>query len=226
MSKKPEINNITLPVYKVLKGEIDKKPTFYEADNIVSMSSDTISKLKPGDVVLKKDATGYHSYIVSYKKDGTGICLTYCDASVVETVSYDYVDGSWVYNSTDVTHLGRVTPQEVIDALVGQNISPANISATEKITGGEIIEIMNGYSFVVPNNLPSEISYNYVSACKNGNKLTLILSGVIQTGESASLGNIYLGKFNIPSSVGVKLYGESITGLTGVLDIKSFHHII
>ena len=31
--------------------------------------------------------------------------LTYVDASVVETVSYDYTDGAWVYNSTDSTPL-------------------------------------------------------------------------------------------------------------------------
>ena len=39
--------------------------------------------------------------MVSYKKDDTGMCLTYADASVVETQSYDYTEGHWVYNSED-----------------------------------------------------------------------------------------------------------------------------
>ena len=32
---------------------------------------------------------------------GEGICLTYVAAGLVETVSYDFTDDGWVYNSTD-----------------------------------------------------------------------------------------------------------------------------
>jgi hypothetical protein len=46
-----------------------------------------------------------HLYNVSYKGEGVGegICMTYVDASVVETVSYDYTADGWAYNSTDTT---------------------------------------------------------------------------------------------------------------------------
>ena len=40
--------------------------------------------------------------MVSYKEHHVGICLTYSAAGYLETVSYDYTDGHWVYNSTDV----------------------------------------------------------------------------------------------------------------------------
>ena len=73
--------------------------------NIKSISDDILNSLKAGDIVLKEDSTGKHAYVVSFKKDGTGICLTYTDASCVETVSYDYTGGHWVYNSTDITLL-------------------------------------------------------------------------------------------------------------------------
>ena len=61
--------------------------------------------LEAGDVVVKTTDGEKHSYRVSYKKDKTGLCLTYSDASVVETVSYDYTGGHWVYNSTDTTSI-------------------------------------------------------------------------------------------------------------------------
>jgi len=54
-----------------------------------------IVKTKEGDHILS------HAYICTYKEDKAGICLSYFDASGIETVSYDYTDGAWVYNSTD-----------------------------------------------------------------------------------------------------------------------------
>lgn len=75
--------------------------------NMTELSDDQINSLNCGDVVLKEDESGKHAYLVSYKKDGVGICITYTDASVVETVSYDYTEGHWVYNSTDVTPIAQ-----------------------------------------------------------------------------------------------------------------------
>ena len=82
-------------------------PAYYETTNIASLSDTFINKLKSGDVVVKKTGNQRHSYRVSYKEKNQGICLTYTDAATAETVSYDYVDGHWVYNSTDVTNLGE-----------------------------------------------------------------------------------------------------------------------
>ena len=102
-----DINNITEPVYKRLKKDIEGKPQVVDVDNVNDLSDDVLNNLKAGDVIRKKTGNQYHSYRVSYKEDGQGICLTYCDASLVETVSYDYVDGHWVYNSTDSTDIGN-----------------------------------------------------------------------------------------------------------------------
>lgn len=76
-----------------------------ETTNIRNLSDEQIDSLKCGDLVAKVDNTGKHIYLVTYKKDGVGICLTYIDASVVETVSYDYTGSHWVYNSMDVTSI-------------------------------------------------------------------------------------------------------------------------
>lgn len=78
-----------------------------EVKNINAMTDYEINKLECGDIVAKNTNGQYHCYTVSYKQNGVGICLTYTDASVVETVSYDYTEGHWVYNSTDVTPIAE-----------------------------------------------------------------------------------------------------------------------
>jgi len=87
--------------------------TTIEVSNITNIASDVLDELKAGDTVLKQTGNMVHAYNVSYKENGQGICLTYADASVVETVSYDYVGSEWVYNSTDVTPLNGVNVVEL-----------------------------------------------------------------------------------------------------------------
>lgn len=74
--------------------------------SIKELSSEQIENLKCGDIVVKSDSSGKHPYIVTFR-NSTGICLTYVDASVVETQSYDKVGNSWQYNSEDKTELGN-----------------------------------------------------------------------------------------------------------------------
>lgn len=76
-----------------------------ETTDITALTNAQCTKLKAGDVVLKKTGNAIHAYRVSYKEYQVGMCLTYTDASTSETVSYDYTDGHWVYNSTDITNL-------------------------------------------------------------------------------------------------------------------------
>lgn len=90
---------------RIIEGKLSDIASL-EVGDVKSLTSEQINSLNCGDIVAKKDESGKHAYIVSYKKDGTGICLTYTDASCVETVSYDLVEGEWVYNSTDITPLG------------------------------------------------------------------------------------------------------------------------
>lgn len=74
-----------------------------ECSDVKALSNSQIDLLRCGDYLVKKDESGEHAYKVSFKKEGVGICLTYCDGSgYIETVSYDFTNGDWVYNSTDV----------------------------------------------------------------------------------------------------------------------------
>jgi len=71
--------------------------------DITALTDDQLNCLKAGDIVLKRTGAQKHTYVVSYKGDGVGegICLTYTAAGLVETVSYDFTEDGWDYNSTD-----------------------------------------------------------------------------------------------------------------------------
>lgn len=74
------------------------------AVDITDLTDEQLDALNVGDKVAKKTGTAEHLYTVTYKDaENGGICLTYMDASVVETVSYDHTESGWAYNSTDVT---------------------------------------------------------------------------------------------------------------------------
>ena len=76
-----------------------------EVNNITTLTTAQLNALNCGDVVIKNENGNKHAYVVSYKENNVGICLTYADAENVETVSYDYTNNEWVYNSTDITHI-------------------------------------------------------------------------------------------------------------------------
>ena len=78
-----------------------------EVEDITELTGEQLDALECGSKVVKVTGVQKHLYWVSYKGDGVGqgLCLTYADASVVETVSYDFTDDGWVYNSTDTTDI-------------------------------------------------------------------------------------------------------------------------
>lgn len=132
--------------------------------DIKDIDSDIIDKLQCGDIVLKHDSSGDHAYIVSYR-GATGICLTYTDASVIETQSYDLIDDKWVYNSEDKTLLpinGKLDEDIVVktliqtqpnfeldlsDVLVIENAAPVN-SYCKFIQYGNVLYLVVSSRFV------------------------------------------------------------------------------
>lgn len=80
-----------------------------EVTDITAMTAAQLDALNCGDKVVKVTGAAKHAYIVYYKGDGAGqgLCLTYTDASTVETVSYDRTESGWAYNSTDKTNIGQ-----------------------------------------------------------------------------------------------------------------------
>ena len=77
----------------------------YHVNDIKNINDKILDKLECGDIVVKITKSGnrtmHHCYQVSYYEHKHGCCLTYTAAGLVETQSYDYIDGHWVYNSED-----------------------------------------------------------------------------------------------------------------------------
>lgn len=78
-----------------------------ETTDITKLTNEQLDMLEVGSKVVKVTGTDKHLYQVTYKATiGGGICLSYFDASVVETVSYDRTPEGWVLNGIDKTPLG------------------------------------------------------------------------------------------------------------------------
>ena len=74
----------------------------------------------------------------------------------------------------------------------------------EKITGDEIVEKMSGYNASVGTTTNFTIEKVYIGACKNGNKLTLVVAMNVTKTDTGN--DFDLATITIPSSVGAKLY--------------------
>lgn len=104
---------------------------------------------------------------------------------------------------------------------VSGNTTASNISAnlvdSTKVTGDEIVEKMTGYSAgLVDGQNGFIINPSYVSACKNGNKITFVFAGTITITDENYDALMYLCGFTIPSSVGSKLYPQTFGNITAL----------
>lgn len=85
-----------------------------------------------------------------------------------------------------------------------------------------VIEDMTGYTFtrLGSNAQFNKAELNYVGIVKNGNKLTLAVSGVVNfTAQFFSDGGGNLGSFYFPASVMSKLYTTTIAGVDSILSV-------
>ena len=126
-----------------------------------------------------------------------------------------------MYSENQIAEIVKKYPQAVVKALEGQDINVegitskgiantgnianiGDIATTGKISGGEIVELMSGYSFVAPSQT-EELSLIYASAVKNGNKLTLVVFGSYTRRTEDPKVNPTLGEFVIPGEVASKI---------------------
>ena len=115
-----------------------------EVTNIKQLSDEECNGLKVGDIVAKKTGEQYHCYIVTFKQDKGGLCLSYFDASVIETQSYDYTEGHWVYNSEDKTEFSSIGRLPEVTALDNEKVLEVINGAWGK--GGKKANVINAPS--------------------------------------------------------------------------------
>ena len=152
-----EIKGLSEEDIKLLKENMSSV-SYLIVSNITGLTDEQINSLNCGDIVLKKDSSGLHAYIVSYKKSEVGICLTYTDASMVETQSYDYTGGHWVYNSEDKMPLVNVegassgTIQDVLGLNSSGKLVKGSISGGTKLYLHKLDLGDNSWVFLISNN--------------------------------------------------------------------------
>lgn len=137
-------------------------------NNIKTLTNDQIAVLSSGDEVIKQTGNQKHTYIVSYKEDGQGMCLTYTDASVVETVSYDLINGVWTYNSTDSTSItGGGGGGTTYEAGTGIDITGSTISVDTSVISTKIYT--HKMRLTMLDNCDESMSYDF---CVNTSRAT------------------------------------------------------
>ena len=93
-------------------------------------------------------------------------------------------------------------------------IFSGNVNIDGNFTANSIIEKMNNYTFTKSASTSDfELSYNYASVCKNGNKITFAIFGNLKRLSEVILSSVSLGIFNIPSTIGEKLYPIQLSGI-------------
>lgn len=104
--------------------------------------------------------------------------------------------------------------------VTGNTTVGGNLSASGKISGGEIVEDMSGYSFTKTQDSDYyQFDYIYAGVVKNGNKLTLTVAVNITLISGAHI-QTNVGIFAIPSSVLSKIYPTTVGGASLVDEKK------
>ena len=87
-----------------------------------------------------------------------------------------------------------------------------NLYVDGNFTANSIIENMSGYSFDKAQDENATRTYYYAGAVKTGNKITFVifLDMILKVDANVGGPKIDCGSFNIPASVGNKLYPVSI----------------
>ena len=99
--------------------------------------------------------------------------------------------------------------QIVKNAIANGLLDDVDVNA-KSLSADSIIENMSGYSFSVTEEAGWTKDIAYAGVVKNGNKLTMVISGnYTRTSDSAS-SYPELGTFTIPSEIGAKIYPISL----------------
>lgn len=108
-----------------------------EVEDIEALTDEQLENLKAGDIVLKLTNGMKHTYIVTYKEDRVGLCLSYFDFGYSETVSYDYDSEVEAWTLNDVERLN--IKQELDD--IKDDITDLDTNKQDKLTAGSGITI-------------------------------------------------------------------------------------
>ena len=144
-------------------------------------------------VSITVDSSGY---VISTLSNGTTI-----NSGQIKQISNFSIDASQHlianYNNGTSTDLGA--------------IFAGNVNIAGNFTANSIIENMSGYGLENAYNPPAEFVRSYAGIVKNGNKLTLVVSGVYTKSSSQSAW-VNCFDFKVPSSISSKIVNDTLDG--------------
>ncbi len=177
------------------------------------------TSLESGDIVLQQGES-----VTSARISSGHLILTLTngdelDAGDVGAVSGFSIDANQhlivTYQNGSKNDLGAIFQGNVnIDG----NLTASGTIDGAVVTGNEIVEKMDNYSFEAGSD--ARLNVVYAGAVKTGNKLTLVIFGSFTQDAGETQGNLLLGTFYLPASVLAKLYPYQVGSLTNVLDNK------
>lgn len=191
-----------------MKTRTNQPIELFSTDDIEHLSDSVLNELKCGDIITKQTGNLKHTYVVSYKEEKHGICLSYFACGYLETISYDYINGHWVFNSKDVC----LVPED--KTLVLENVSfnedgqPVLTSANNSLIyqqkpqfllcKGELNDEIYTRFYIFTGFIEDSIYYNYLSYLY-GEQLYFYPYGddIVCEQNAYAIKNIYLHKVNI-----------------------------
>lgn len=186
--------------------------------DIKDIDSDIIDKLQCGDIVLKHDSSGDHAYIVSYR-GATGICLTYADASVIETQSYDLINEEWIYNSEDKTTFANFLTASDIEGGTIDNAKPIYCHPISIVVTNADASIYARLTCLIFSNSPTEFTaVTFTNWLKelyaSNNTARLMLSGAVTKSGSTIIASYMRWTGSLLEIIGL----NSSTGLNEAIN--------
>lgn len=215
--------------------DVSTKRIFVE--DVKTLTNGQIAVLECGDFVVKQTGNQKHTYKVTYKEENVGLCITYEDATLVETVSYDWNGEKWVYNSTDISNIegGSGTTVVANPTLAGTEADLTGLEvngAKYKVGGGtitldDIVDSAGNKRFVEGNGTPATINGATFSYCKwslSGTHLMLVLAGTVDNGTTITTLS-KLATFTLPTWILNKIYPVWDNAYTEIKTVPMYNNV-
>lgn len=160
------------------------------------------TKLESGEIVLQQGETGPQGPQGETGPQGPQGPQGATGAQGPQGVSV--VSFSIDANNHLIVTFSNGTTQDLGNLFSGNIEITGNLNVSGQISGANIVETMNGYSFTKGTTDKGTLNYVYVGMVKNGNKLTIVNAFTFQKNEGAT-GGFYAGRFIMPNSVASKI---------------------
>ena len=122
-----------------------------------------------------------------------------------------------MYSEKQIKKMISESSSEVVEALEGQEIE------CESIEAKYVHEKMSGYSYSAGTKENLTMENTYVGVHKLGDEIEFVAYVKISRSDTIADNFFKVGEFTIPSSVGSKLFGQTIAGSSNILEYKTIN---